>query len=322
MLFYFPQLFYFKNPFYSISQFPKEAILYLNTEESRIFESHKQKVKLFNLTSDIFFSIIMNDKLACQEFLDILFEKRFTLASVQTQYTIRSLLNHSICMDVWALDEQGARINLEMQASDNDNHFRRVRYYHALADSETLPNGVKYQALNELYSVYVMAEDFIGLGDTLYEMNATLKGHTPDESTTAQNGIHEYYLNLSTEKAEGTLLGELISYMKDSNGDPKIKEMAHIVERVNYFKENVKGVRIMCEIMERERAEGREEGLLLGREEGLELGREEGIRVFVEDYAEDGISPERIVAKLQKRFHLSEQKAVMYCQRFSGLVNA
>lgn len=48
------------------------------------------------------------------------------------------------------------------------------------------------------------------------------------------------------------------------------------------------------------------------RKEGLETG----IRAFVEDNLEEGVSAERIVEKLQKRFGLAHEHAVSYLERF------
>ena len=44
--------------------------------------------------------------------------------------------------------------------------------------------------------------------------------------------------------------------------------------------------------------------------------REEGIQAMVEDNLEEQIPEERIIAKLQKHFRLSEEAAVRYFERF------
>lgn len=47
-------------------------------------------------------------------------------------------------------------------------------------------------------------------------------------------------------------------------------------------------------------------------DEGIEKGIEKGIRIFIEDNLEEGISRERILAKLQDKYALDAQKAVEY----------
>ena len=67
---------------------------------------------------------------------------------------------------------------------------------------------------------------------------------------------------------------------------------------------------LMMELRERYN-EGREEG----RQLGMKQGREQGIRVFVLDKMEENVPEEKIIEKLQKGFHLSEEKARYYYER-------
>lgn len=54
----------------------------------------------------------------------------------------------------------------------------------------------------------------------------------------------------------------------------------------------------------------------LSYDAGKEEGREEGIRALIEDNREEGISRERILLKLQKRFSLSQEEAQRYLELF------
>ncbi len=49
----------------------------------------------------------------------------------------------------------------------------------------------------------------------------------------------------------------------------------------------------------------------------MEKGMEKGIQALIEDNREDGVSEERIVEKLQKRFSMDRGKAEAYLQRFT-----
>lgn len=70
------------------------------------------------------------------------------------------------------------------------------------------------------------------------------------------------------------------------------------------------------------------EGLIKGREEGKEEGKLEGkleatlegIQALIEDNLEEQIPRERSLEKLQRRFHLTEEKAIEYYERFAGKV--
>ena len=58
--------------------------------------------------------------------------------------------------------------------------------------------------------------------------------------------------------------------------------------------------------------------LEIKKEEGIEQGIEQGIEVFILDNEEEGIPRERVVEKLQRRFRLTEDRAVHYYDRFAS----
>lgn len=60
-----------------------------------------------------------------------------------------------------------------------------------------------------------------------------------------------------------------------------------------------------------------DEGMEKGMKKGIEKGMEKGIQALIEDNREDGVSEERIVEKLQKRFSMDRGKAEAYLQRFT-----
>ena len=66
------------------------------------------------------------------------------------------------------------------------------------------------------------------------------------------------------------------------------------------------------------RNEGIQQGIEQGLEQGLERGLEQGIEALVLDNLEEGSSEERILTKLEKRFSLDKERALIYYKRFSG----
>ena len=63
---------------------------------------------------------------------------------------------------------------------------------------------------------------------------------------------------------------------------------------------------------------GIEQGIEQGIERGIEQGIEQGIEVFILDNEEEGIPKERVIQKLQRRFGLTEDRAVHYYDRFAS----
>ena len=64
----------------------------------------------------------------------------------------------------------------------------------------------------------------------------------------------------------------------------------------------------MCDILDRERAEG--------KAEGMAAGIEAGIAAFILDNLEEHKTEEQILAKLVKRFSLSQEEARKYLAEY------
>ena len=87
---------------------------------------------------------------------------------------------------------------------------------------------------------------------------------------------------------------ELLQYFKNSDPYYKTETFPRIVERVRYFKIHQRGVKIMCEIADRIRNEGREEGRLRGM-----------VDAIMELLEEFGQVPQRIVELISAEDNLS-----------------
>ena len=61
----------------------------------------------------------------------------------------------------------------------------------------------------------------------------------------------------------------------------------------------------------------REEGFAAGLREGIEKGVREGINALILDNLEEGVSKERIIEKLMKRFDLERAEADEYVTHFT-----
>ena len=73
-----------------------------------------------------------------------------------------------------------------------------------------------------------------------------------------------------------------------------------------------KEVRDHLQFMREAEERGLEQGRIEGRMEGRIEGRIEGIQAIILDNLEEGISKDRILIKLQKRFDLTEKQAAQY----------
>ena len=128
-----------------------------------------EKLKEFTLLSDVFLTVALRDRAACQHVLRLLTGKEdLTVKEVRTQYRISKILSHDAILDVLAEDEEKRLYNLEIQRRDTVDHCRRTRFYGAMIDSEYLEKGKEYQELADVYIFYISETDIRKAGRTVY----------------------------------------------------------------------------------------------------------------------------------------------------------
>jgi hypothetical protein len=105
-----------------------------------------------------------------------------------------------------------------------------------------------------------------------------------------------------------------------------VHELGKYVKKCEYEdddrdkKEGINVCQALQEMMQDMRSEGRLEGHEAGMREGREAGMlEGGILTLIEDNLENGLSKERILEKLQRRFQLSCEDAEMYFRKFGKI---
>ena len=63
---------------------------------------------------------------------------------------------HGVRLDVITTDDQGRRIDVEMQMRDEKNIPRRMRYYEGSIDQATLEKGQNYNRLGDVVLTHLM----------------------------------------------------------------------------------------------------------------------------------------------------------------------
>lgn len=270
------------------------------------YEEKRRKVRQFQLTSDIFFSKVMEDTRACQELVQILTGKDLVIKNVKTQYSIRNMENHSLVLDVLAEDERGRLVNVEIHPQEDEDHVRRSRYHLSSIDISFLEKGTSFDLIPEVYLIYITEKDFIGNNKGIYEIDRLVRG----SDIILDNGVHELYVNLrgETDRKEQK---ELLRYMVRSESGYETEVFPNLARRVNLLKEEKEGIEIMCDIMEKERARGKAEGKAEGKVEGKAEGKAEIIALIRRKYQKHH-TPEQAAEALE----LDE----VYVRKIMGMV--
>ena len=112
--------------------------------------------------------------------------------------------------------------------------------------------GKDYKELPDVKVVFISRFDVFKADHAMYHVDRVVR----ETGQKVENGQSEIYVN--TKGKDKTLVSELMEYFTDSNGRKEI--CPKLSNRVMMFKTEQKEVTEMCELMEKERLAGQEEG--------------------------------------------------------------
>lgn len=206
------------------------------------FEEKKRFVAQFNLMDDTFFSVVMENKAACEYLLTALLGRPIRcIKNNKTQYSIRNLEDHSIVLDALVEDENKNKYNIEVQVNNQNNFKQRVRFYRSAIEWSSLQKNKKYSLLPDVYMIFISAFDPFKENKNRYEVKKYL-----DSGSEYDDG--EYILYFNTAIDDGSDLSKLLQYMAHSSADND--DFGALSQAVRYHKVKEKGVEYMCKIVE------------------------------------------------------------------------
>ena len=119
--------------------------------------------------------------------------KDLVLIREDTQSDLKRLVGaRSICLDVFGIDSNNKRYDLEVQRADSGARPKRARYHSSAMDIESLDTGQEFEDLPETYTIFVTENDVFLKGDAAYPIERiNLATGQPFE-----DGEHILYINL------------------------------------------------------------------------------------------------------------------------------
>ena len=251
---------------------------YARENESRI--AHRefllQGVEKLTLFHDTFMKVVLNDIEVCQYVIRILMDDpTIEIVDVRNQYRLARLTSKDSILDILAEDSRGRFYNLEIQRDTTPDHPRRTRLYGAMVDGEYLQKGEDYDAMPEVYVIYISRTDLWKTGDMETSVKKYLEGKVKHKQY--DDGQHVIYVNAAVD--DGSKKAALLHYFKTA--DPDDMSQGSLSRRVRYLKREEGGLNEMCEYSQRiyngGKEEGRREGISEGRQQGRREGKLEGI---------------------------------------------
>ena len=170
--------------------------------------------------------------------------------SVKVQSIYKNLQGRSLALDIDATDSKGRRFDIEIQRADSGASPRRARCHASVIDANSLPAGEDFDALPELYVIFITEHDVVGGGLPIYHINRTIE----EMKMPFDDGEHLLFVN--GECRDDTPLGLLMRDFFCTNPDDM--HYAPLRERAKYFKENKKEVMAMASVIDEIKQEERE----------------------------------------------------------------
>ena len=204
----------------------------------------KQKIKAFCLMDDAFMSKVFENDFECTEFLlHIIMDKpSLKVQKVCTQYSIKNLLGRSVRLDVYAIDDEQKRYNIEIQRADKGAGAKRARYNSSIIDANSLWVGKDFDELPETYVIFITENDVLGGNEPIYHIDRIVK----ETGKLFKDGAHIIFVNgaCRDESPIGLLMHDFFCT------NPADMHYEILANKTRYFKEEEKGVAVMSGIME------------------------------------------------------------------------
>ena len=217
------------------------------------------RLRQLRLIDDDFFSKCFDNDTACvQLVLQIVLDKPdLNVVDVRTQVFVENLLNRSVRLDVLATDSEGRKFNIEIQRSDKGAGRKRARYNSSMMDVNLLEKGNDFEALPEIYVIFITENDVIGLGEAVYEIERCFV----KSGKQFGDGSHILYVNGSYR--DDSPVGKLMHDF--SCTDPSDMCYNVLADRARFFKESKEGIAVMCKVLDDMRRQSYQEGMAEGK---------------------------------------------------------
>ena len=247
----------------------------------------------FDFTNDLIFRWVMEREENCLAILRaILPELKITAVKRrENEHPVNYLAfddERGVRFDAIIEDDRERFYNVEMQVANQPGLGKRVRYYQAQIDQETLKKGENYDDLRESYVIFFCAFDPCGQDRRLYQFHYY---EDVDRQLRLPTNSHVILINALGTKGQITPALAAVLDVMNRRRDNQNPLAISLVKEIDGYNRDKKRRRALMNLkmrlkdewklglsegLDQGRAEGKAEGLSQGRAEGLSQGRAEG----------------------------------------------
>ena len=181
---------------------------------------------------------------ATELLLRIILERKIKVISVNGQEEMKSAAvgGRNITLDVHALDENGEKMDIEVQGNSEGAHVRRARYHISVLDSRMLKEGQEFKEIKDSYVIFIYKHDKFQKGLPLYHIDRYVR----ETNELFKDGSHIIYVN-GNYKGDDEI-GHLMQDFHQT--DPDNMHYKELSQGVRHFKEAEEGRDTMCEAVQ------------------------------------------------------------------------
>ena len=193
-----------------------------------------ERIAALRLLDDEFLSEALDGKTApVQEIVNTILERTdMKVISVKSQVTYKSATKRSVRLDIQAELEDGQIVDIEIQRADQGAGARRARFYSSMIERTMLEAGKIFDALPDLYVVFITENDIFKHGLPLYHIDRTVSelehaafndgshiiyvnGQFQDETHPVGRLMHDFFCTRAEDMLNPLLAGE-VRYLKET----------------------------------------------------------------------------------------------------------
>ena len=214
-------------------------------KNSRVIQNQDRINKLIDgltLFDDDLMSRVFDKNIEATELLlRIILERKIKVISVNGQEEMKSAAvgGRNITLDVHALDENGEKMDIEVQGNSEGAHIRRARYHSSVLDSRMLKEGQEFKEIKDSYVIFIYKRDKFQEGLPLYHIDRYVR----ETGKLFEDGSHIIYVN-GNYKGDDEI-GHLMQDFHQT--DPDNMHYKELSQGVRHFKEVEEGRDTMCE---------------------------------------------------------------------------
>ena len=205
-----------------------------------------ERLKSLRYIDDDFMTVCLADNYEGVELIlrIVLGREDIIIKSVRTQELLKNLQGRSAILDVHAIDSTKREFDVEIQRSDAGAGAKRARHNSSLLDAHILKSGDDTENIPDSYVIFITENDVMGKNQAVYHIQRYVE--TNEGNELFGDGSHIIYVNGKYRGNDKT--GKLMHDFSCTN--PEDMNYEALAKKARYFKQDEKGVAIMCKIME------------------------------------------------------------------------